>query len=139
MPKTRRSDGALAPADEKITLNLGTVDLGRIDLLVAEGLYANRADLIRTAIRLQLDRHEGVVDAAIARRTLVVGVRRITAEELRAAHQRGEPLSIHALGLVVIDPDITPALAVAAIASIEVLGSLQASAAVKAALKGRLL
>jgi Arc/MetJ-type ribon-helix-helix transcriptional regulator len=46
------------PSDsEKITINLGYVDLGHIDLMVQDGFYSNRTDFIRTAIRNQLERH----------------------------------------------------------------------------------
>lgn len=124
---------------EKITLNLGVVDLGQIDLLVQEGFYSNRSDLIRTAIRNQLAAHGDALRQTVARRTLVVGLQDYGRRELQAARDAGERLRIQALGLVRIADDVSPELALAAIESIAVLGVLQASPAVKAALAGRIL
>ncbi|MDH5823604.1 hypothetical protein QFW77_11460 [Luteimonas sp. RD2P54] len=124
---------------EKITINLGVVDLGQIDLLVQEGFYSNRTDLIRTAIRNQLASHGDVLRHTVARRTLVVGLQDYGRAELEAARDVGERLRIQALGLVRIADDVTPELALEAIESIAVLGVLQASPKVKAALAGRLL
>jgi Arc/MetJ-type ribon-helix-helix transcriptional regulator len=124
---------------EKITINLGYVDLGQIDLLVADGFYSNRTDLIRTAIRNQLDRHSDVLKQSVARHELDLGLRQFTRPQLEAARDAGEMLHIQVLGLAVIAPDVTPALARETIASIRVLGALQASAAVKAALGDRIL
>ena len=123
---------------EKITINLGVVDLGRIDLLVQEGFYSNRTDLIRTAIRRQLEAHGEVLQHTVARRTLVVGLQHYGRRELEAARDAGAPLRIQALGLVRIAADVTPELALAAIESITVLGALQASPRVKAALADRI-
>ncbi|MFO1047862.1 MAG: CopG family transcriptional regulator [Geminicoccaceae bacterium] len=126
------------PDSEKITINLGHVDLGRIDLLVAEGFYGNRTDLIRTAIRNLLDRHEDAVTGSMARKRLELGLRRYGRVELEAARDAGAPLAISVLGLASIAADVTPELARAAIASVEVLGTLQASPAVRAALADRI-
>ena len=126
------------PDSEKITINLGHVDLGRIDLLVAEGFYGNRTDLIRTAIRNLLDRHQDAVTGSMARKRLELGLRRYGRAELEAARDAGAPLAISVLGLASIAADVTPELARAAIASVEVLGTLQASPAVRAALAGRI-
>lgn len=123
---------------EKITINLGYVDLGRIDLLVQEGFYTNRTDMIRTAIRNQLALHGAEVAQSVARHTLEMGLRDVTMAELEAARAAGETLHIRVVGLARIAPDVTPALARAAIASITVLGALQASPAVKAALADRI-
>jgi Arc/MetJ-type ribon-helix-helix transcriptional regulator len=123
---------------EKITINLGVVDLGQIDLLVQEGFYSNRTDLIRTAIRNQLTAHADVLRQTVSRRTLVVGLQDYGRHELEAARDAGERLRIQALGLVRIAEDVTPELALEAIESITVLGALQASATVKAALAGRI-
>ena len=127
------------PPDEKVTINLGLVDLGQIDLLVQEGFYANRSDLIRTAIRNQLSAHGDVVRQVVARKMLVLGMQQFSAADLRALQAAGQQLEISVLGLVSIDRDVTPELALATIASVRVLGALQASAAVKAALASRLL
>lgn len=126
------------PDSEKITINLGHVDLGRIDLLVAEGFYGNRTDLIRTAIRNLLDRHQDAVTGSVARKRLDLGLRRYGRAELEAARDAGTPLAIGVLGLASIAADVTPELARAAIASVEVLGTLRASPAVRAALADRI-
>jgi Arc/MetJ-type ribon-helix-helix transcriptional regulator len=123
---------------EKITINLGFVDLGHIDLLIEDGFYANRTDLIRTAIRNQLDRHADVVRQSVARKTLDLGLRRYSREDLEAAQAAGHMLQINVLGLASIAPDVTPALARATIASITVLGALHASPEVRAALGDRI-
>ena len=122
---------------EKITINLGYVDLGHIDLLVRDGFYANRTDFIRTAIRNQVERHAEATRQSVSRRSLHLGLRHVSREELETARAEQRPLDIRVLGLVTIAPDVTPDLARAAIASISVLGTLQASAAVKAALADR--
>ncbi|WP_395682722.1 CopG family transcriptional regulator, partial [Inquilinus sp.] len=120
------------PADsEKITINLGYVDLGHIDLLVREGFYSNRTDLIRTAIRNQLERHGDAIQQSVARHRLDLGLRRFDRRELEVAKRAGEMLHIQVLGLAVIADDVTPDLARETIASLHVLGALQASAAVK--------
>ncbi|WP_157269597.1 CopG family transcriptional regulator [Azohydromonas aeria] len=124
--------------DEKITINLGVVDLGQIDLLVQEGFYANRTDLIRTAIRNQLAAHAEAVKQVVARKTLVLGIQHFSAEDLRAVQAAGERLQIRVLGLASIGPDVSPELALATIDSLVVLGVLQASPAVKAALASRM-
>ena len=123
---------------EKITINLGFIDLGHIDLLVKDGFYANRTDLIRTAIRNQLERHAEQTRQSAARHSLDLGLRHFTRADLEAALAAGRPLDIRVLGLATIAQDVTPELARAAIASIAVLGALQASPAVKAALADRI-
>lgn len=122
---------------EKITINLGYVDLGHIDLLVRDGFYANRTDFIRTAIRNQVERHADATKRSVARQALDLGLRHYTRAELEAARDAGERIEIRVLGLASIAPDVTPALAAAAIATVSVLGAFQASAAVKAALADR--
>ena len=126
------------PVDEKITINLGCVDLGQIDLLVQEGLYSNRTDLIRTAIRNQLTTHLEVVRQVVARKTLVLGIQHFSQADLLALQAAGERLQIRVLGLASIAPEVSPALALATIESITVLGALHASPAVKAALLQRI-
>ena len=123
---------------EKITINLGYVDLGQIDLMVQDGFYSNRTDFIRTAIRNQLDRHGEVVRQAVARKTLDLGLRHYSREDLEAVRSAGERLQINVLGLVTIARDVTPDLARAAIASVTVLGALHASPEVSAALSDRM-
>ena len=123
---------------EKITINLGYVDLGHIDLLVQEGFYSNRTDFIRTAIRNQIERHADVVRQAVTRKSVDLGLRHFSREDLEAVRDAGQVLDIRVLGLATIAPDVTPELARAAIASLTVLGALHASAAVKAALADRI-
>ena len=126
------------PETEKITINLGYVDLGQIDLLVREGFYSNRTDLIRTAIRRELDRHSEAVKQSVARHQLDLGLRHYTRAELEKAKAAGETLHIQVLGLAVIGADVSPELARETIASIHVLGSLSAPGAVKTALADRI-
>jgi len=123
---------------EKITINLGYVDLGRIDLMVQDGFYANRTDFIRTAIRNQLERHADVVRQSVARKTLDLGLRHYSREDLEAVRAAGEGLQINVLGLVTIARDVTPELARATITSVTVLGALHASPEIKAALNDRM-
>ncbi len=139
MPRasTKSLTASPKPMDEKITINLGCVDLGQIDLLVQEGFYANRTDLIRTAIRNQLGSHGEAVRQAVSRQTLSLGIRHFSKADLQAAKASGRKLQVRVLGLASIALDVTPALALDAIESITVLGTLHASPAVKAALAKR--
>ncbi len=123
---------------EKITINLGFVDLGRIDLLVDDRFYSNRTDFIRTAIRNQLDKHEETMRQSVSRRTLDMGVKVVTRAELEGLRNAGETVHIKVLGLATIASDVTPELALATIASISVLGALHATPAVRAALAERM-
>ena len=123
---------------EKITINLGLIDLGQIDLLVQEGFYSNRTDFIRTSIRNQLAAHGEVLRQTVARRTLVLGLQLFTKHDLELVRKSGAKLRIHALGLVRIADDVSPALARETIESISVLGALDASTAIKAALADRI-
>ena len=126
------------PDTEKITINLGFVDLGQVDLMVQEGFYSNRTDFIRTAIRNQLERHADVVKQSTARKSLELGMRNYSREELETARRTGEMLDINVLGLASIAQDVTADLARATIASVSVLGALHATPAVKAALADRM-
>lgn len=123
---------------EKITINLGYVDLGRVDLLVQEGFYSNRTDFIRTAIRSQLATHADAVSQSIVRHTLELGLRDYSRADLEAVKAAGERLQIKVVGLARIAQDVTPQLALDTIASITILGALQASAELKTALAGRI-
>lgn len=123
---------------EKITINLGYVDLGHIDLLVREGFYSNRTDFIRTAIRNQLASHADAVRQSIVRRTLELGLRRVTREELEGLKEKGVRLHVQVVGLATIDDDVPPELARATIASVTVLGALRASSEIKSALSDRI-
>jgi Arc/MetJ-type ribon-helix-helix transcriptional regulator len=123
---------------EKVTINLGYVDLGQIDLMVREGFYSNRTDFIRSAIRSQLERHGEVVGRSVARRGLDLGLRHYSRADLEKVLAAGEVLEIQVLGLASIAADVTPELARASIASVSVLGALHATPAVKAALADRI-
>jgi Arc/MetJ-type ribon-helix-helix transcriptional regulator len=115
------------------------VDLGRIDLLVEEGFYANRTDFIRTAIRNQLQTSSGDISQAVARKTLSLGAISYSRADLEALRAAGRTVDIRVLGLATIADDVTPDLAAATIASIEVLGALRSTPAVRAALRDRIV
>jgi Arc/MetJ-type ribon-helix-helix transcriptional regulator len=122
---------------EKITINIGLVDLGEIDLLVGEGFFANRTDFIRTAIRRQLEARSEAVKETVERRTLALGTVRLDRAQLEKLRADGRTVELRVLGLGVVDDDVTPELALATIESVEVLGAFRASRAVKAALADR--
>jgi Arc/MetJ-type ribon-helix-helix transcriptional regulator len=122
---------------EKITINVGLVDLGQIDLLVDEGFFANRTDFIRTAIRRQLESRSDAVADTIARRTLTLGVQNLARRDLEQLREAGRTIELRVLGLATIADDVDAELALATIASVEVLGAFRASRAVKAALASR--
>ena len=128
----------MAAETEKITVNLGPVDLGQIDLLVAEAFYSNRTDFIRTAIRNQLATHAETVKQTVARKTLVLGLQHYTRHDLEAMRAAGQRVQINVLGLASIAEDVSPELALATIDTIVVLGAFRASDAVKRALAGRI-
>ncbi|MEO8243307.1 MAG: CopG family transcriptional regulator [bacterium] len=138
MPKLTASAKARPPDSEKLTINLGFVDLGQIELLVQEGFYSNRSDFIRTAIRNQIERHTETVRQIVTRRSVDLGVRHISKADLMTAEMAGQMLDIRVLGLAVIAPDVPDELARKTIAALHVLGALQASDAVKAALADRI-
>ena len=135
---SNRPQSVKLPDSEKLTLNLGFVDLGSIDLLVRDGFYSNRSDFIRTAVRNQLATHADTAKKAASRLTLELGLRTFARKDLEEIQAAGERLKIRVLGLVVIADDVTPDLARATIDSITVLGALHASAEIKTALADRL-
>jgi Arc/MetJ-type ribon-helix-helix transcriptional regulator len=135
-PRCFVKDDAMALTElEKITINMGPVDLGQIDLLVREGFYQNRTDFIRTAIRNQLNTHAEAVKQTVVRKELVLGLQHYTRSDLEAVRAAGEAL---VLGLVSVADDVSPELALETITSLEVLGTFRASPAVKAALASRI-
>ncbi len=127
-------DVAEVDKSEKITINIGLIDLGQIDLLVDEGFYANRTDFIRTAIRRQLETRSGAVDGTVARRTLTLGTQHYSRRDLEELRATGRTVELRVLGLATIDEDVSPELALATITSVEVLGAFRAPRAVKEAL-----
>ena len=139
MPASRAVDlRPKAGETEKMTINVGVVDLGQVDLLVQEGFYSNPSDLIRTALRNQLALHADAVKQAVARRTLVVGLQQFNRRDLERVVAAGERLQIQVVGLARIADDVSPALARTAIESVTVLGAFQASASVRKALSDRI-
>jgi Arc/MetJ-type ribon-helix-helix transcriptional regulator len=122
---------------EKITINVGLIDLGQIDLLVDEGFYANRTDFIRTAIRRQLDIRADAVNNTVSRRALELGTRHLSRRDLESLREAGQTVDLHVLGLATIAQDVSPDLALATISSVEVLGAFRAPREVKAALATR--
>lgn len=138
MVKKAREPGPKASDSEKITINLGYVDLGQVDLMVREGFYSNRTDFIRTAIRNQLERHAEVLNRSVVHHGLELGLRHYSRAELEAVRAAGQKLRIHVVGLASIAPDVSPDLASATIESLVVLGSLSASPAIKQALGPRI-
>jgi Arc/MetJ-type ribon-helix-helix transcriptional regulator len=136
--ETIKQSQSKAPDTEKITINLGYVDLGHIDLLVAQGFYSNRTDFIRTAVRRLLDRHDSTLKQTVARQQLNLGLRHYSRHDLERVRASGEMLTIQVLGLATIGTDVSPELARETIRSVQVLGALHASPAVKAALADRM-
>jgi Arc/MetJ-type ribon-helix-helix transcriptional regulator len=126
-----------AERSEKITINLGLIDLGQIDLLVSEGFFTNRTDFIRTAIRRQLEGRSGAVERTVARRELVLGIEHYSRDSLERLRDSGQMVQLRVLGLATIADDVSPELALATIAKVEVLGAFRATRAVKAALASR--
>jgi len=130
--------GPRAGETEKMTINMGVVDLGQVDLLVQEGFYSNRSDMVRTAVRNQLALHADVMKQTVARRQLSIGLQQFTRADLERAVAASQPLRIEVVGLARIADDVTPELARAAIESVSVLGAFQASASVRSALSDRI-
>lgn len=135
MPEVER----VGEKTEKITVNVGVVDLGRIDLLVQEGFYANRTDFIRTAVRSLLATSTEAINQSVARKTLALGNIHYSRAELEQLLASGQRVDIRVLGLATIADDVSPELAAATIASVEVLGTLRATPAVRAALRDRIV
>ena len=123
---------------EKITINMSAVDLGKVDLLVQEGLYSNRTDFIRTAIRSQLDKHNLEIQQSVTRNSYVIGVLVFDRSDLEKYKQKGEKAKWTVVGLLHLSNDITPELALAVIESIQVRGIFQAPEEVKSALADRI-
>lgn len=140
----KKSETAIEPRQrtgetEKMTVNVGVVDLGHVDLLVQEGFYSNRSDLVRTALRNQLALHADTLKQTLARRTLTVGLQHYSRADLEAVVAAGQQLHVQVVGLARIADDVPPELAASAIASVTVLGAFQANPAVRRALAGRFL
>jgi Arc/MetJ-type ribon-helix-helix transcriptional regulator len=126
------------PDSDKVTVNVGLVDLAQVDLLVAEGFYSNRTDFVRTAIRNQLQVHAEAIRQVVVRKRYVLGMHRYSRSELEQVVADGQRLDIHVLGLAVIEDDVSPELASSAIASVQVLGAFVAAPATRQALADRI-
>lgn len=124
---------------EKITINLGGVDLGKIDLLVEHGHYSTRTDFIKTAIRSQLDKHTVDVQQSITRESYMIGAFSINKADLESRKEKGEKMKITIIGILHLAKDISPELATQVIESIKVRGILNASEDLKAVLADRML
>ena len=123
---------------EKITINMSAVDLGKVDLLVNEGLYSNRTDFIRTAIRSQLEKHTFEIQQSVTRHSFVIGVMSYNRADLEKRKQKGKKLSLSVIGMLQLHDDIPADLALEVIEEIKVRGMFNASDAVKAALTDRM-
>lgn len=123
---------------EKITVNIGSVDLGRIDLLVQEGFYSSRADFIRTAIRNQLERQKTTVDSISSRKSMVIGTLTYNRNELESKREEKEMINVKVIGMFILADDVTPELALETIQSVTVRGVFKAPDEVKQALSDRL-
>jgi Arc/MetJ-type ribon-helix-helix transcriptional regulator len=123
---------------EKITINMSAVDLGKVDLLVQEGLYANRTDFIRTAIRSQLERHNLEVQQSVARHSYGIGVFEYDLKDFERLKASGKRIKFTVVGVLHIAHDVPPDLAAEVIETIQVRGVFNASEAVKAALADRM-
>ncbi|NNG23470.1 CopG family transcriptional regulator [Telluria aromaticivorans] len=126
------------PDSDKVTVNVGLVDLAQMDLLVNEGFYSNRTDFVRTAIRNQLQVHAESIRQTVVRKRYVLGQHRYSRRELEEVIASGQRLEIHVLGLAVIEDDVTPELADQAIASVQVLGAFIAAPATRQVLADRI-
>jgi len=133
-----KKNGAKMADTEKITINMSAVDLGKVDLLVQEGLYSNRTDFIRTAIRSQLDKHNLEIQQSVTRNSYVIGVLTYDKTDFEKRKAKGEKIKMTVVGLLHLNDDITPELALEVIESIQVRGIFQASDQVKAALADRI-
>ena len=125
------------PDQEKITINMSAVDLGKVDLLVQEGVYSNRTDFIRTAIRNLLDKHNFEIQQSVTRNSYVIGALVNNKSDFEKLKSKGEKIKLNIVGFLHLADDISPELAREVIESIEVRGVFHASDEVKAALADR--
>lgn len=123
---------------EKITINMSAVDLGKVDLLVQEGLYSNRTDFIRTAIRNALDKHNVEIQQSVIRHAFVIGMVHYDPSEFEECKSQGKKLRIRVIGMLDISSKITPELADQVVESIQVRGIFQAPEEVKKVLADRM-
>ena len=123
---------------EKVSMNMNVVDLGHIDLLVEQGFYTGRTDFLRTAIRNLLATHSETTKQAVLGRSFTVGIHVYSRQDLEKAREAGKQLTIHVVGMLVIDSSVSVELALATIHSLQVYGVFRASEAVKAALTSRM-
>lgn len=126
------------PESEKITINMNVVDLGKVDTLVQEGVYSNRTDFIRTAIRNLLDKHSLEIQQTVSRNSFAIGILVYDRSDLEKVRARGEKLNFNIIGMLSLDKDIPVDLADEVIESVQVRGVFNASEPVKAVLSDRM-
>ena len=117
---------------EKITINIDVVDLGKIDLLVEQGFYSNRTDLIKSSIRNEVNKHEEVVSKIVVSKSYNVGVTKFSKEELEEVARSNKILDVKVLGLLIIADDVPVDLAKKTIKYLNVFGVFKAPAEIKA-------
>jgi len=122
------------PDSEKLTVNVSAVDLGKMDLLVQEGVYSNRAEFLRAAIRSQLGLHRLELEQSVQRNSFAIGIVGYGRHELEACRAKGERLAISVVGMLILKDDVSPELALETIASVKVRGVFNAATAVKESL-----
>lgn len=121
---------------EKVCVNLAAVELGKIDVLVSQGLFTSRTDLIRAGIRKVLEENGEAVQR-VALGAAGLGIMAITRKQLEQARKAGEKLDMKVIGILVIDPDVTPELADTTIHEIRIFGTLRGPKAVLARIGDR--
>ena len=126
------------PESEKITINMNVVDLGKVDMLVQEGVYSNRTDFIRTAIRNLLDKHSFEIQQTVTRNSYVIGALMYNRADLEKIKSKNERLNLKIIGLLSLDKDIPVELADEVIEVVQVRGVFNASEPVKAVLSDRM-
>ena len=123
---------------EKVCINLPAAELGKIDVLVAEGLFASRTDLIRSGIRSILDVHDDAV-RRVARTEARIGYQLLMRSELEAARNSRQKLTLFVVGVLRIQGSVTPDLADATIDRIRIFGTVRGPAEVLTRLEDRII
>jgi Arc/MetJ-type ribon-helix-helix transcriptional regulator len=138
---------------EKLSFNLSAAELGQIEVLIANGLYTSKTDVIRAALRQLFATHADVVARTLAEASagqppgdgkviigsIGTGSLRMTAEQLQQARARGERVSMHVIGVATVDDDISPELAAQSVARINVFGVLRGPTATLDAIADRIM
>lgn len=119
---------------EKITINVNTSDLGKIDLLIHEGYYSNRTDFIKSAIKSQVNKHDDEINMILSskkKKDWFVGVYVLTEDELQALKRYGRKKAIRGMGLLIVDKDVSLDLMKTSISAIETYGVCRCSSEIK--------